>query len=114
MEDHHQSLNSTNNATKHEIIVYEIIYLSALEIFILVGNVLVILAFVTGPRTIRTYTNYFVVNLAVSDLMVGSLSVPCWILYKLGRIFITPFILFIFSTFSCSYDICRNDLNMSI
>lgn len=42
-----------------------------------------LLAFYKGPRSIRTHTNSFVVNLAISDLMVGCLSVPFWMCVKL-------------------------------
>lgn len=64
--------------------IIEIVVLIILCILILLGNALVILAFIKGPRSIRTHTNYFVVNLAVCDFMVGCLSVPSWILVRLG------------------------------
>lgn len=54
-----------------KISVYVIIILTAL-----VGNVLVILVVVKNKR-MRTTTNYFIVNLAVSDLMV--IAWCCWV-----------------------------------
>ena len=42
---------------------------------IVIGNVLVILAFGT-TRRLRTTTNYFVVSLAFTDILVGGLSLP--------------------------------------
>lgn len=70
---------STNNAT-----MFEVLYLGHISMLILVGNILVILAFFKGPKRIRTFTNYFVVNLALCDLMVGCVSVPFWICVQLG------------------------------
>ena len=65
--------------------VIEIIYLCIVAALILLGNALVMLAFAKGPRQLRTLTNYFVVNLAISDMMVGCLSVPFWICIQLGK-----------------------------
>ncbi|XP_021356919.1 neuropeptide FF receptor 1-like, partial [Mizuhopecten yessoensis] len=54
-----------------KISVYAVIILTAL-----VGNLLVILVVVKNKR-MRTTTNYFIVNLAVSDLMV--IVWCCWV-----------------------------------
>lgn len=88
-------LNTTDSTTTTETgldvfdptpgAVTEIVVLILLCILILLGNALVILAFIKGPRSIRTLTNYFVVNLAVCDFMVGCLSVPSWILLRLSK-----------------------------
>ena len=45
-----------------------------------VGNVLVILAF-KSFRRIRHVTNYFVVSLAVTDILVAVVSMPVWLSY---------------------------------
>lgn len=65
--------------------IVELFVLGIIEVLILFGNALVITAFFKGPRRIRTITNYFVVNLAISDLMVGVLSVPFWFTIELGK-----------------------------
>ena len=65
--------------------IIEIVILGIVCVMILLGNALVILAFVKGPRSIRTHTNYFVVNLAVCDFMVGCLSVPFWMCVSLSK-----------------------------
>ena len=44
---------------------------------IVLGNAFVILAFAT-TRHLRTTTNYFVLSLAVADILVGSLSLPIY------------------------------------
>ncbi|KAK3697013.1 hypothetical protein QZH41_002915 [Actinostola sp. cb2023] len=48
-----------------------------LSISITLGNALVIAAFFSTPK-LKTKTNYFIVSLAVADLIVGTFSVPMW------------------------------------
>ena len=47
---------------------------------IVIGNVLVILAF-ASRRRLRTTTNYFVLSLAFADVMVGGLSLPMFTIF---------------------------------
>ena len=49
-----------------------------LSLFIILGNVLVVAAF-RFNRRLRTINNTFLVGLAVSDLLVGLISIPLWI-----------------------------------
>ena len=56
-------------------IITSTVLLSVLIPVIVIGNVLVILAFGT-TRRLRTTTNYFVVSLAFTDILVGGLSLP--------------------------------------
>ncbi|XP_022794953.1 octopamine receptor 1-like [Stylophora pistillata] len=51
----------------------------------LFGNGLVIAAFHRFHQ-LRTVTNYFVVSLAVADILVASLSMPCWMYIQLSRL----------------------------
>ncbi|XP_013780378.2 5-hydroxytryptamine receptor 1F-like [Limulus polyphemus] len=68
-----------------------IVVLSVVILLTLVGNMLVIAAVAT-TRRMRTVTNYFVVSLAVSDLLVGFLVMPFGVMqevahrWQLGRI----------------------------
>lgn len=55
------------------------VLLSILIPVIVFGNAFVILAFAT-TRRIRTTTNYFVVSLAITDILVGALSLPIFTL----------------------------------
>ncbi|KAJ7318453.1 hypothetical protein OS493_037932 [Desmophyllum pertusum] len=50
-----------------------------LAVVILFGNFLVIAAYKTNKR-LRTRTNAFLVSLAISDFLVGSVSLPMWII----------------------------------
>ena len=45
-----------------------------------VGNVLVIYAYCT-TKQLRTYTNYFIVSLAVSDIVAGAITMPLYSVY---------------------------------
>jgi hypothetical protein len=60
-----------------------------LSIAITLGNVLVIAAFFTTPK-LKTKTNYFIVSLAVADLIVGTFSVPMWMYYLVTEDFNHP------------------------
>ncbi|CAL8396147.1 unnamed protein product [Boreogadus saida] len=56
-----------------------------LVIVIVAGNALVIMAFVVD-KTLRTQSNYFFLNLAISDFLVGTFCIPVYIPYNLtGR-----------------------------
>ncbi|KAK6306191.1 hypothetical protein J4Q44_G00231160 [Coregonus suidteri] len=84
---HHGAINdsnytTTNNITyfpyyQHSLPVAASFILAYLFIFLLcmVGNVLVCLI-VLGNRRMRTVTNLFILNLAVSDLLVGIFCIP--------------------------------------
>lgn len=89
-------MNSTENCTTSGVTVeanippphalWLTIILGVLVAFIVfmtvAGNVLVLLSFAL-ERTIRQPTNYFIASLAVSDLLIGSFSMPCFTLYLL-------------------------------
>ena len=52
-----------------------------LVIFIMAGNTLVIFAYKCSVKVRQQETNLFFVSLAVSDLLVGAISVPLWMYY---------------------------------
>ena len=73
---------SNNTGSRPELItntqtyiITSTVLLSVLIPVIVIGNILVILAFGT-TRRLRTTTNYFVVSLAFTDILVGGLSLP--------------------------------------
>ncbi|CAK6965501.1 adenosine receptor A3-like [Scomber scombrus] len=55
-----------------------------IAVFAIMGNLLVCLA-VTRNKELRTVTNYFLVSLAVADILVGLVAIPCAVLTDLGR-----------------------------
>ncbi|XP_076579112.1 adenosine receptor A1-like [Chaetodon auriga] len=50
----------------------------------IIGNFLVCLA-VSRNKKLRTVTNYFLVSLAVADILVGLVAIPCAVLTDLGQ-----------------------------
>lgn len=54
-----------------------LIFLFILAVLAIFGNGLVCAAFATNKR-LRILTNYYVVSLAVSDILVGSINIPLW------------------------------------
>ncbi|XP_012557479.1 octopamine receptor 1 isoform X2 [Hydra vulgaris] len=69
--------------TKTVLEIVEIVVLVTVVLCALVGNCLIILAFIVGSKTVKTLRNYFIVNLAVADLMVVCLSLPLWIVSRI-------------------------------
>ncbi|XP_059184203.1 adenosine receptor A1-like [Centropristis striata] len=55
-----------------------------IAVLAIIGNLLVCLA-VTRNKKLRTVTNYFLVSLAVADILVGLVAIPCAVLTDLGR-----------------------------
>ena len=51
--------------------------LTILSLLTLFGNTLVIVAFYKY-RPLRTRTNYFIVSLSISDILVALISMPVW------------------------------------
>lgn len=59
-------------------IVFSCIIYAFIAALSVIGNLLVIISFFINDK-LRTVTNYFVVGLAVADMLVGAISVPLWI-----------------------------------
>lgn len=80
--------NSTANGTSGRIPVHvsdveKILFtsgLSILSIITIFGNVLVVMSFFMS-RPLRTYTNYFIVSLSLSDISVAVISIPIWMTF---------------------------------
>ncbi|XP_078358182.1 D(1)-like dopamine receptor isoform X3 [Oculina patagonica] len=74
--------NNTLLETNSAALVAESLFFGVLSIVILAGNTLVCTA-IYKNRKLRTKTNYYLVSLAVADIMVGVFSVPYWIYFRL-------------------------------
>jgi adenosine receptor A2a len=56
---------------------------SLVSMVTIAGNVLVLWAF-KRERKLRRRTNYYIVSLAVADLLVGLIGIPCAVLDSIG------------------------------
>ena len=78
------SFSATTSSQVDQVRFNSTAALMSLVIFLaLFGNGFVILAFYRFHQ-LRTITNYFVVSLAVADILVASLSMPCWMFIHLS------------------------------
>lgn len=81
------SQKSFSRRSEQETFAFVVIYVT-LALLVILGNSLIIAVF-TRNRKLRTATNLFFVSLAVSDLFVGTFSIPSWIyilLYDLNHL----------------------------
>lgn len=71
---------------KREVVIVSCTFYVIIAFLAVFGNGLVVASFCRHSR-LRTITNYFVVSLAVADILVGVISIPIWIsmlLYSSG------------------------------
>lgn len=71
---------------KKEAVIVSCTFYVIIAFLAVFGNGLVVASFIRHSR-LRTITNYFVVSLAVADILVGVVSIPIWIsmlLYSSG------------------------------
>ena len=78
--------NSTDEEKKMTFATWQLIFLGILaggtSLMTILGNLIVILSFVV-ERAIRQPTNYFILSLAVSDMIIGTFSMPFYTVYLL-------------------------------
>lgn len=86
------SITTCRNFTMDSQVVGVGIFLSVFILVAIVGNILVILSVVCNKQ-LQTVTNFFIVNLAIADLLLGIIVLPfsaslevlgCWVF---GRVF---------------------------
>ncbi|XP_041861203.1 histamine H3 receptor-like [Melanotaenia boesemani] len=79
------AVSETGTVFPGYLVVILSVLMVTLVIVVVAGNALVIMAFVVD-KTLRTQSNYFFLNLAISDFLVGAFCIPLYIPYNLtGR-----------------------------
>lgn len=76
-----------NNRTANVVgpgLIVESLFFALLSLVILAGNTLVCTV-IYRNRKLRTKTNYYLVSLAIADILVGVFSVPYWVYFRLGK-----------------------------
>jgi hypothetical protein len=63
------------------VIIYSLAY-TTIMLFAIVGNVMVVSVVVRNP-SMHTVTNYFIVNLAIADIMVALICLPMTLLHNI-------------------------------
>uniref|UniRef100_A0A8K9WQV5 G-protein coupled receptors family 1 profile domain-containing protein n=1 Tax=Oncorhynchus mykiss TaxID=8022 RepID=A0A8K9WQV5_ONCMY len=84
---HIQSTLFSDNSSAHPgyMMVILAVLMIILVVVVVAGNALVILAFIVD-KSLRNQSNYFFLNLAISDFLVGAFCIPVYIPYNLtGR-----------------------------
>ena len=54
------------------------------DVVILVGNVLALVVFSTNKKLLRTRANYFLINLALADMLVGTFAIPMYLYHLIA------------------------------
>ena len=67
--------------TAKETLIFVALY-TFLALLVILGNSLIIIAFKRNSK-LQTMTNLFFASLAVSDLLVGAISIPSWMYFLL-------------------------------
>lgn len=58
--------------------------LGIVDVVILIGNVLTLIVFSTNKKLLRTRANYFLINLALADMMVGTFAIPMYLYHLIA------------------------------
>jgi hypothetical protein len=79
--------SGNETSTTRHLDIWQIVFFGALaavtSLMTILGNIVVIVSFVI-ERTLRQPTNFFILSLAVSDLIIGLLSMPFYTVYLLA------------------------------
>jgi hypothetical protein len=100
LDDSRNDLFNTDNLTFSPVLTVIIACIASLmSLVTIVGNVFVITAFII-EKSLRKYSNYFILNLSIADLLIGLLIPPYapFLLYKrhwkIGRVACTIWLIF--------------------
>ncbi|XP_078366657.1 somatostatin receptor type 1-like [Oculina patagonica] len=54
------------------------------DVVILIGNVLTLIVFSTNKKLLRMRANYFLINLALADMLVGTFAIPMYLYHLIA------------------------------
>ena len=54
------------------------------DVVILLGNVVTLIVFSTNKKLLRTRANYFLINLALADMLVGTFAIPMYLYHLIA------------------------------
>ena len=88
-----ESRNDTTNGTStpslglsfSEVLIWCTAF-SIVDAVVLIGNILTLIIFRRNKRLLRTRANYFLVNLAMADMMVGTVAIPLFVYHLAASI----------------------------
>ncbi|XP_071496674.1 muscarinic acetylcholine receptor M1-like [Diadema antillarum] len=79
------SWSESSSLFSSEVVIALAVIVAVIVFITVIGNLLVVLSFMTTKK-LRNYNNYFILSLAVSDLVVGAIDMPLFaIVFITGR-----------------------------
>jgi len=72
------SSSQQNGNQQEQLLIWSIAFVTV-DLVILIGNVLALIVFYTNKKLLRTRANYFLINLAIADMMVGTFAIPMYL-----------------------------------
>ncbi|XP_022789222.1 muscarinic acetylcholine receptor M2-like [Stylophora pistillata] len=83
-----------NSSLQHEgneqapgpLVAWSLAY-GLVDVVILLGNVITLLVFFTNKKLLRMRANYFLINLAIADIMVGTFAIPMYVYHFIAALY---------------------------
>ena len=72
------SSSQQNDNPQAHFITWSVAF-GAVDVVILIGNVITLIVFSSNKKLLRTRANYFLINLAMADMMVGIFAIPMYL-----------------------------------
>ena len=79
----HQGSQNAKSMPFAELIVWSSA-LGFVDVVILFGNVLTLIVFSTNKKLLRMRANYFLINLALADMLVGTFAIPMYVYHLIA------------------------------
>ena len=77
--------NRVQQPLSEEGSIGSVIALTFVMLLSIAGNIAIIVIFRVFKRVRKQVTNHFLINLAISDLIVALFTMPFWLLYEIDR-----------------------------